>query len=79
VVLNYLVWGLQFVAFVENETAFFTKYLLRQCITTVVDLNRIVTNYYILRIDYVARRAPISLTLFVPVSCSWLPQEKYSN
>jgi hypothetical protein len=43
--LNYLVWRFQFCAFVENKTAFFANYLLRQGLTAVLDRNTIVTSY----------------------------------
>jgi hypothetical protein len=43
--LNYLVGGFQFYAFVENKTAFFTDYLLRQDLTAVAEPNTTDTNY----------------------------------
>lgn len=43
--LNYLVWGFQICAFVENKTAFFANYLLRQGLTAVANRNRTVTSY----------------------------------
>jgi hypothetical protein len=43
--LNYLVWRFQFCAFVENKTAFFANYLLRQGLTAIVDRNTNVTRY----------------------------------
>jgi len=54
--LNYLVWGFQVCAFVENKTAFFANYLLRQAITAVVEQNTIVTNYLCIT---TLRRSPL--------------------
>jgi hypothetical protein len=43
--LNYFIWGFQFCAFVEDKTAFFTNYLLRQDLTAVAERNTTDTNY----------------------------------
>ena len=54
--LNYLVWRFQFCAIVENKTAFFANYLLRQGTITIVERNTIITNYlYIMT----PRRSPL--------------------
>jgi hypothetical protein len=43
--LDYLVWRFQFCAFIEDKTAFFTNYLLRQDLTAVAERNTTDTNY----------------------------------
>ena len=46
--LNYLVWGFQFWPFVENKTAFFANYLLRQDLTAVSEKIQPLQPIYIL-------------------------------
>ena len=54
--LDYLVWGFQFYAFVEDKTTFFTNYLLWQDLTAVAERNTTDTNYL-----YIATESQILL------------------